>query len=166
MQPGKKIATWYNDGTPHGRFEYEPGMKPRERFDWIGPLAGVLLVVIWLVLFFTVGPAKGADKPAIDPVVAAAWAFSAPQPMPEAMPSYRLYQDARGQWWQVPVQTPAVEVGGTAPFPQARNYTAGMVVQPAAVRSSASPVTTRTGLIRIGAGSMGLSGGIANCTVG
>lgn len=103
-------------------------------------------VSLTLVLVLS-GIASGADKPAIDPVVAAAWAFSAPQPMPEAMPSYRLYQDSRGVWWQVPVQTPAVEVRAGSHFRQGQYSAPGTVAQTVPELSTQSPGTTVTGLI-------------------
>lgn len=134
--------------------------------DWAYVLF-VFIFVILVVLTVLAIEARGADRPAIDPAVAAAWGFSAtpaPQPMPEAMPSYRLYQDARGQWWQVPVQTPAVEVRESRPFP-GPSTTPRTAVQNAAVVSTGSagavqyPALTYTLAPRV-------IRGTTNCTVG
>lgn len=66
MKPGKKIATWYNDGTPHGRFEFEPGCEP----DYWAGLAAKLLMwwvvggAIAAMVLLRVEAARGADVPA------------------------------------------------------------------------------------------------------
>lgn len=126
--------------------------------------------ILALVLF---GPvAAGADKPAIDPAVAAAWGFTAtpsvvvqPPSKPEAMPSYRVYQDANGTWWQVPVNNPAPEVRAN-PFRPAPSTTPRTVAQVAEGLSIESPGTTVTGLTPTYAVPAGQLGNTSGCVTG
>lgn len=58
MQPPKKlkkVATWHNDGTPHGRWEWEPGCEPQQGPP--GKFILVLLVLAALLLFASLATA-------------------------------------------------------------------------------------------------------------
>lgn len=55
---GKKIATWHNDGAPHGRFEWEPGEGPPPRPLW-APLFVIGICIA--ILFFQGAFARGAE---------------------------------------------------------------------------------------------------------
>lgn len=56
MKPGKKIATWINDGTRHGKFVWEPGRESRESFGWPGWVIVILSALGWLLLVLLYHP--------------------------------------------------------------------------------------------------------------
>lgn len=52
-RPGKKIAEWVNDGTPHGRWQFAEGFRPpRRRGGCLDSLAqfSVLLLLYLLAM--------------------------------------------------------------------------------------------------------------------
>jgi hypothetical protein len=50
----KKVATWHNDGTPHGRWQWEPGHEPPAlplRYRIVYRLLAINTLLAYIVLF-------------------------------------------------------------------------------------------------------------------
>ena len=50
-----KVATWINDGTKYGRWEWEPGYGPPRRSVWVAWLKLVVVVLVYAAVLCALG---------------------------------------------------------------------------------------------------------------